>query len=311
VTRSGEVVVTGGCGFIGSRLALALVAAGEAVRLVDIVDPPADLEGRCPFERRDVTRPSDLAGAFRGARCVVHCAAHLSRGCGIDPAAGWTVNVEGTMNVLREVGRAGEPPRVLFPSTGGVYRAAPAYPVGEDGATAAHNLYTASKLAGEAMLVAAAMRSGLAAVVLRLFTVYGPGPASGRRGHFVAGWVERIEAGEPLPIHGSGEQTIDATHVDDVVRAIRAAMACAMPASACATYNVGSGRETRVAEVAAYLREVHCRIEVVHVPAPRPPPARQFADITRARAELGYEPTVTPRHGLQALLRARLAEDRR
>jgi UDP-glucose 4-epimerase len=298
-----EIVITGGCGFIGSRLALALIESGAAVRVIDVATPPADLAGACAIERRDLRDPGAVRGAFDGAAAVVHCAGLLSRQCDDDPADGWACNVEGTMHVLRELAA---PTRVVFLSTGGVYDAGDRYPIDERAPLISRNVYAASKLAGEAMVATAALRSGLTAAVLRLFTVYGPGPASGRRGHFVAGWLERMARGEPLLVHGTGDQTVDATHVSDVVRAIRLVLAAPLVGGASVTYNIGSGRETPVREVARYLRTAWPRTEVRHVPVPRATPARQFGNIARARTELGYEPRIEPHAGLLALAHATL-----
>jgi len=300
---SGEIVVTGGCGFIGSRLALALLDAGERVRVLDIAPPPADLAGRCAVDRVDIRDAAATSRPLIGARAIVHCAGALARLCEDDADVGWTTNIEGTVHVLRALRAA---TRVVFLSTGGVYDAGDRLPIDEGAPLGTRNLYAASKLAGEAMVAAAAMRTGASAAVLRLFTVYGPGPASGRRGHFVAGWVERMVRGEPLLVHGSGAQTVDATHVSDVVRAIMLVLTAPLPAGASRTYNIGSGRETSVVEVASCLRAVAPRVEVQHVPAPRASPTRQLASIARARAELGYEPAIEPRAGIVAFARAAL-----
>ena len=292
------IVIVGGAGFIGSRLGCALAAAGEHVRLVDIVPPPDDA-WRCTFERRDIRDPLALAGAFDGARAVVHCAALLRRLCDQDPIAGWATNVAGSLHVFRAAAAAGA--RIVFLSTGGVYDRPERLPADERAPVAPRDLYVASKLAGEAMAAAAAFEARVTAVVVRLFTVYGPGPASGRRGHFLAHWLERATAGEPLVIHGEGAQTIDATHVDDVVRGLRAAIDLPLPVGACRTFNLGSGRETAVREVADWLREIAPGLDVRRVPMPASIPERQFADITLARATLGYAPQIAPRDGVRAL----------
>jgi UDP-glucose 4-epimerase len=293
--------ITGGCGFIGSRLALALCDDGVEVRVADIAPPPPDVRRRCAIAPIDIRDPAALRGAFDGAAVVFHCAALLSRGCDLDRDAGWDTNVAGTAHVLDEVARAGVP-RVVFVSTGGVY-AGQDPPVHEGSGVVARTLYAATKLAGEAMVAAGAMRSGASAVVLRLFTVYGPGPASGRRGHFIAGWLERMLRGEPLIVHGSGAQTVDATHVEDVVRAMQLALAVPVPAGEHRVYNIGSGRETAVIDIARWFRAVDPHVELRHLPPRASTPARQLADIRRARSELGYVPAIDPRAGILALAR--------
>jgi UDP-glucose 4-epimerase len=293
--------ITGGCGFIGSRLALALADDGIDVRVVDLAPPPPDLRRRCAIAPVDIRDRAALRRVFDRAAVVFHCAALLGRACELDRDDAWDTNVAGTGHVLDEVARAGVP-RAVFTSTGGVY-AGQDPPVHEGSRVLARTLYAASKLAGEAMVAAAMMRSRATAVVLRLFTVYGPGPASGTRGHFIAGWLEHMLRGEPLIVHGDGSQTVDATHVDDVVRAMQLAMRVPIGAGEHRVYNIGSGCETPVIDVARCLRAVEPGVELRHVPPPASTPARQLADIGRARSELGYAPAIAPRAGIIALAR--------
>jgi nucleoside-diphosphate-sugar epimerase len=304
VTR--RIAVVGGCGFIGSRLGIAMSAAGNDVTVLDVAPPPPDLAASCRVETCDVTVPGSLRGALEDADAVYLAAALLAKQCGERPGRAWAVNVAGTSHVLSEIVAAGRRPHVVFLSTGTVY-ASPAarYPVPEDAQTTARDLYTASKLAAEQIVASAAAAGSFPATLLRLFTVYGPGPASGRRGHFVAGWLERAAADLPLRISGDGTQTIDLTHVDDVVAACRVATSLPGVDGACRVFNVGSGTETRVRDVARWMREVVPSLTVVRVPPRWSAPARQFGDIRRASAELGYSPAVQPEAGIKSLLRER------
>lgn len=300
-------VVVGGCGFIGSCLARSLAASGGDVTVLDLAPPPPELVSLCRVERRDVTDSQSLRGAFDGADVVYLCAALLAKQCAARPDVGWAVNVGGTVNVLSGILASGQRPRVVFLSSGAVYAGAAArYPVAEDGPTEARDLYTSSKLAGEHIVASAAQAGQLGASALRLFTVYGAGPASGRRGHFVASWIERAAEGRPLTIVGDGTQTIDLTHVDDVVHACRLAVEAPVAEGECRTYNVGSGTETRISDVARWLCEVVPSLRVTNVPPEGRILTRQFADLARAGAELGYSPRVRPEDGITSLVRERL-----
>ncbi|HEX8213753.1 MAG TPA: NAD(P)-dependent oxidoreductase [Longimicrobium sp.] len=305
--RPGRVVIVGGCGFIGSRLANALAARGADVTVADIAPPPADLDSRCRVEERDVRRAAGLRGVARGAEAVFALAAKLKKTCEEDPACGWQTNVLGMANLLDEVIASGSRPRVVFTSSGGVYDPdGTVFPTPESGALRAIGLYAASKLAGEGMVAASAAAGGFSAVIFRPFTVFGAGPAAGERGHFIAHWLELAAAGRPLTLHGDGCGTVDLTCVDDAVRALEMAARAPIPPRQCRTYNLGGGTETPVAEVARWMREADPSITVTHTAAPHQSPSRQSADMRRIREELGYEPAVHPRDEIRRLVEARL-----
>jgi UDP-glucose 4-epimerase len=306
---TGRTVVVGGCGFIGSRLANALARRAIDVTVLDVAEPPPDIDPRCAVERRDITDCRSLRGAFARTDAVFALAAKLVKLCEEDPAAGWATNVTGLRNVLEETMRSGRGTRVVFTSSAAVYDREVPVPTPETASLRPRGVNGASKVAGEGMVAAAAAaaaRQGISAVVVRPFTVYGPGPASGARGHLVAHWIEQAEAGSPLSLHHGGEQTVDLGHVDDVVRALDAARSTPLPPGGCAFYNVSSGVESRVADVARWMQEVSQAIRIAHVRSARESPARQCADIGRARAELGYEPRTLPEAGVKGLVAERL-----
>lgn len=304
---SGRAVIVGGCGFIGSRLANALARQGVAVTVLDVAPPPFDLDSRCGIERRDIREERQLRGVFDGADTVFALAAKLVKLCEEDPAAGWATNVTGLRNVLEETLRSGHRTRIVFTSSAAVYDRGVPVPTPETASVYPRGVYGASKVAGEGMVAAAAATAPEgSAVVIRPFTVYGPGPASGARGHFIAHWVELATKGAPLSLHRGGEQTVDLGHVDDVVRALDAARRAVVRPGHCAIYNVSSGVETRVADVARWMQEVLPAVRISNAPAPRESPARQRADLARARAELGFEPRISPEAGVKSLLAERL-----
>ncbi len=305
--RHGRAAIVGGCGFIGSRLANALARQGVVVTVIDVAEPPADLDPRCSIEHRDITDGRQLRGAFGGTDTVFALAAKLVKLCEEDPAVGWATNVTGLRNVLEETLRSERGIRVVFTSSAAVYARGVPVPTPETASLHPRGVYGASKVAGEGMVAAAAAatRDG-SAVVVRPFTVYGPGPASGARGHFIAHWIEQATTGAPLSLHYGGEQTVDLGYVDDVVRALQAARVASLPPGQCATYNVSSGIETRVADVARWMRDVLPALRTSSAPSPRESPARQCADIGRARAELGFEPRTLPEAGVKSLLAERL-----
>ena len=301
-----RAVIVGGCGFLGSNLAFSLARDGASVTVVDVRPAPPELKALCAFERHDVTAGHSLRGVLADADTVVVMAAKLAKQCDEDPADAWRTNVDGTARTLSAIVESGARPRVVFFSSGSVY-ATPAarYPTPEDSHTSDASIYARSKLTGERLTEEAASAGSFSAVVLRPPTVYGPGPAAGERGHFIAGWIDRAVRGEPLPVHDAGTQTVDLVHVYDVVLACRLALDLALPSAACRVFNVGSGRESRVLDVARWMHDVEPSLEFVHV-AGQGTPDRQLLDLTRARDELGFVPRTPPDAGVKHLLRQRL-----
>jgi len=158
-----------------------------------------------------------------------------------------------------------------------------------------------------AMISAAVQTSGLTAIMLRLFTVYGEGPAAGWKGHFIAGWIERVLQGLPLTVFGSGQQTVDATHVNDVVRAMMLASKASLTHGEHHVFNIGSGKETAVRAIAAWMRAVEPSVSVAYEGSAHASPPRQIADCSKARTVPDYFPRIAPETGIQNLLRHSLA----
>jgi UDP-glucose 4-epimerase len=301
-----RVAVVGGAGFIGSRLASALVENGADVTILDLEDPPLGLEARCRLRRVDLRDRRALRRALAGFETVFLAAGWLAKHCDEDPAGGWAVNAVGVRNVVDELEAESRAVRVVFLSSASVYWSpAPAYPIPESSPVRAVDPYTASKIEAEGTLKCAARRGLISAVVFRPFTVYGPGPAAGARGHFVTHWIECALANVPLTIHGDGRQTVDLVHVDDLVGACLAAHVIDPGFE---ILNIGSGIETRISDVAGWMREVLPTLEVVSTSAPRIARVRQVADIRRARDLLGWRPRIHPYHGVKGLLGERLRE---
>ena len=291
----------GGSGFIGSRLTAALVETGADVTVLDLEPPPASLESRCRSVRVDIAVPGELRGLLAEVDTVFLTAARLAKLCDEDPTGGWEVNAVGVRNVVAALAANGRCPRVIFTSSGTVYRSpAPTYPTPESAPLQARDTYTAAKIEAERTLARASRQGALSAVVLRPYTVYGPGPASGKRGHFVALWIERALAGRPLVVHGDGRHTVDLTHVDDVVRAGLAAMS--LDTRFC-VLNVGSGTETTLLELAQWMRTVVPTVELRRTPS-RGGPKRRLGDVRLADQLLGWQPAVRPRDGITELLKS-------
>lgn len=296
-----RTLVTGGAGFIGSNLALALLEQGHDVRALDNLSTGsrANLSGDVELIEGDVRSREQVEAAARGAEVVFHLAALPSITRSLrDPITTNAVNVEGTLNVLLAARDEGVR-RVVAASSSSVYGDAPGMPRRESGATSPIAPYPVSKLAGERYCFAATRSYGLETVVLRYFNVFGErqDPRSDYAAvipRFIAGMLR----GERPPVHGDGTASRDFTYVGNVVEATTAA-AEADAASGLAI-NVATGSNRSVNELVLILNEL-----LGTALAPRELPPREgdvqmsLADVSLAREVLGYEPAVGFREGLE------------
>ncbi|MDR7556005.1 MAG: SDR family oxidoreductase [Armatimonadota bacterium] len=311
-------LVTGGAGFIGAHLVRALVERGQPVRVLDnfSTGTPANLAhvlGQpvpqpAPGDRVRVGPVEILHGDVRdlevcrqacaGVEVVFHQAAMRSVPRSVDdPQGAHAHNATGTLHVLLAAAQAGVR-RVVYASSSSVYGDDPTLPKREDQSPAPVSPYAASKLAGEAYCRAFARVYGLSTVSLRYFNVFGPlqDPRS-QYAAVIPRFITWTLRGEPLEVHGDGLQSRDFTYVDNVVDAnLRAADA---PDLRGEVFNVGCGERLTLLDVAAAIeRAVGREVARVHTP-PRPGDVRHtLADITRARARLGYEPRIRFAEGI-------------
>jgi len=291
-------LVTGAAGFVGSHLVEELLDRGYRVRGLD-----DHSTGR--RENLDAVRDDDLFTLLTGdvrdgetvtravgdADYVFHLAARTSVPASLDrPAETTRVNCTGTATVFEVARERGA--EVVFASSAAVYGPDAPVPAGEDAPLEPASPYALSKRYGEGL----ARQLDLPAVALRYFNVYGPRQRpDGPYAAVIPAFVERMRAGDRPVIYGDGEQTRDFVFVGDVVAAtIRAA-----ERADGGVYNVGSGTRVSIRELATTLDDVlGAGLEPVY-DDPRPGDIRHSgADISRARADLGYEPEVDLREGL-------------
>lgn len=296
------IVVTGGSGFIGTHLCEHLLDEGHKVRIVDIVPPKMGLNAE--FVRASVLDALRLKKVLDGADGVVHLAALIDVAASVsDPYVDFSVNAEGTMNVLEAARRAGVK-KVAFASSAAVYGNPVRLPVDEEHPTEPLSPYGASKLAAEKYVLLYNSLYGMENTSLRLFNVYGEGqnPASPYSGVITKFADALVEGAKPV-IYGDGGQTRDFVHVDDVCNAFVRAVegqGCDMP------LNIASGTETSVRE----LLEMMCGIMGTGFgpefkPERKGEIARSVADIKLAKKKIGYSPKLALSQGLRELLEAK------
>lgn len=308
------VLVTGGAGAIGGNLVQALAAAGAEVTVLDDLSSGfADNLPQRPNVRllaASVLDEAALAAAFaRRPRWVFHLAALFANQNSIEhPERDLAVNGTGLLRVLARA--AEQPPeRFVFSSSSCLYPAGVPQPMREESAGGPHTTpYQATKALGEHYCEIFERQHGVPTVRARLFNSYGPGERSGRYRNVIPNFIARALAGQPLPITGSGEETRDFTFVADIATGL---LLCGTAKAAVgASINLGSGRETRIGDLAeAINRETGNSAGVACEPRRSwDTIARRVAAIDRARDLLGFAPAVALEEGLSATvawLRAR------
>lgn len=298
-----RVLVTGGAGFVGSNLVRRLMRAGSRVTVLDDLFtgrlenlPAAGYE----FVHGSVCDAPLVNRLVGEAQVVFHAAARNIVVSTRDPREDFETNVGGTLNVLlaaRE--HADSVRRVVYTSSTSVYGNPRHLPISEDDHLSLLTPYAVSKLGGENYCMAFYESYGLPATAVRYSNIYGPGqdPANPYCG-VVAKFIESLFAGEAPVIHGDGNQTRDFTFVDDAVEAT--VLAATRERALGEVFNVGTGTETRVNELAAALIRiigsgkipVHMdRRDVDNI-------RRRVVNIEKARRALRWSPEVTLEQGL-------------
>ena len=295
-----RVAVVGGAGFIGSNLVDALVERGDDVIVVDNLSTGyrRNLNPTAPLCDVDIAVDSEgLISALDGREAVFLTAALARVPRSIeDPIGTHAVNVTGSLRVLKAAVDAGVR-RVVYSSSSSVYGDQPTLPLTEDMPPAPLNPYACQKYMGEIYARNFSRVYGLETVCLRYFNVYGPRQVTeGAYRLVISIFMDQRARGEPMTIHGDGEQTRDFTWVGDVVRAnILAAESERVGEGE--PINVGAGAEVSIKRVAELIGGA-----LVHVP-PRGFDERfKRAGIDRARQLLGWEPRVQIEEGIRRIM---------
>jgi UDP-glucose 4-epimerase len=301
------VVVTGGAGFIGSELVRQLAARGERVLVVDNLvngkrENIEDVLSDCVVLLESDVREIDAAGVhLRDAKIVYHLACLGVRHSVHSPHENHDVNATATLRLLAAC-REAEVPRFVYVSSSEVYGTARWTPMTEDHPTSPCTVYGASKLAGECYARAYFRTYGYPTSIVRPFNTYGPrSHHEGDSGEVIPKFLLRCLAARPMVVFGDGMQTRDFTYVSDTAAGIL--LAGESDASIGETINLGSGQEVTVNDLARTVAAVTGRPDAaVQYDATRPGDVlRLCADISAARATLGFAPTVTLDEGLKRL----------
>ena len=307
-----KALVTGGAGFIGSNLVRALLERGDEVRVLDnfstgLRDNLAGLEDDVEVVEGELRSYERVHNATRGVEVVFHQGALPSVPRSVqDPLTTGAVNVEGTLNVLLAARDEGVR-RVINASSSSVYGNSGTLPRVETQFPDPISPYAVSKLAGERYCVSFARVYGLETVTLRYFNVFGPSqdPTS-QYAAVVPRFIAAVDAGDPVPIYGDGEQSRDFTYVDNVVEA-NVLAADADDASG-AVLNVATGTSRSVNALADTIGEVLGKpVEREYLDARTGDVRDSWADVSAAQRILGWEARIDLDQGLRLTAEAFLA----
>jgi UDP-glucose 4-epimerase len=292
------VVVTGGAGFIGSHVVDMARAEGSEVVVIDDLSSgsPDNVPSDVRLEVLDITDRPALDRAIDAAKpsLIYHLAAQASVTRSVeDPQRDCEVNVVGTLGVLEAAARHGV--QVIFTSTGGaIYGNDAPLPTNEDSPPVPISPYGASKWAAEAYVNTWREAKGVPHAVCRLANVYGPRQRAHGEAGVVAIFSYLLWSGQSPILFGFGEPTRDYVHVEDVARALRAAVGRA------GTFNVSTGIETDVRTLFELMREIAgSTVEPELAPLRPGELTRSLMDPSRAREALGWEPQITLKAGLE------------
>jgi len=303
------IFVTGAAGFIGSHVSGALLARGDRVFGLDNFDPFYDRR----IKERNLAalsaHPSfsflegDIRDAFALARwgegirpdALIHLAAKAGVRPSVDDPVGYAdVNIHGTIRML-EWARERRVPRVLFASSSSVYGGNTKVPFSEDDFVD-HPVspYAATKKAGELLCHTYCHLYGTNVAALRFFTVYGP---SQRPEMAIHKFTRLILDGKEIDLYGDGSSRRDYTYIDDIVSGVLGALA-APPGYR--VYNLGESDTISLSDLVSLIEEACGKAAVRRFKPPQPGDVPvTFADISRARKEIAYDPRTPIARGIR------------
>jgi UDP-glucose 4-epimerase len=262
-----RILVTGAAGFIGSQLVRRLQAVGEVVGLDDLstgsLDNLKGVDSRLVVG--SILDPDALGEAIEGCNAVVHLAARPSVPRSVaDPLASHEANATGTLKVL-DAARALNDPLVIVASSSSVYGANPTLPKSESALTMPMSPYAVSKLATEQYAMAWQHSYGMRTLAFRFFNVFGPYQAPGHAyAAVVPAFLWAALRGEPLTVHGDGQQSRDFTYVGTLCEVIADALQRGVSHNW--PVNLAFGTRTTLLEMIAMLEQILDRqLDVEHV----------------------------------------------
>jgi UDP-glucose 4-epimerase len=297
-----KIIVTGGAGFIGSHLVDDLLKNGHEVIVIDNfsngkienISQNHDNE-KLQVKKADVSNYNKIGNLFKGVDWVFHLAALADIVPSINnPLKYHKSNVDGTISVL-EASRKNEIKRFIYIASSSCYGIPDNYPTSENASIKPEYPYALSKYLGEQIALHWNKIYNLPVVSLRLFNVYGPrARTSGTYGAVFGVFLAQKYHKKPFTVVGDGTQTRDFTFVNDIVNGLYIAANSNIENEA---INLGSGNTYSINKLVDLLGG-----ETINIPKRPGEPDCTFADISKAKRLLGYEPKVTFEEGVKIML---------
>jgi UDP-glucose 4-epimerase len=295
-----RLFVTGGAGFVGGHLVRELAPDNDVTVLDDLSTGERErVPDGVTFVHGDVRDQRKLKREIRAADVVFHQAGVVGVPASLEnPTRSNHVNTGATVQLLDYARRYDT--RVVLASSAAVYGHPASTPIAEDHPLEPTSPYGVDKLAVDHYARVFADRYDLPAVVLRYFNVYGRRTGPNPYSAVVDTFLKQAHDGDPITVHGTGEQTRDFVHIDDVVQANCLAGTTDAVGQA---YNVGTGSSVSIRQLAVLIRAAtDSDSTVTHTDGRTGDIDHSEADLARARSALGYEPTTPLRDGIRALV---------
>jgi UDP-glucose 4-epimerase len=311
MSSSSRVLVTGGAGFIGSHIVDRLLAQDLEVVVIDNLQT-GRLENiakhkndkRLRIVCGDIRDAQVVKDSVEGVEAVVHQAAMISVMQSFEnPVLTNEVNTSGTLNLLKASVDSGVK-RFVYASSCVVYGNIETVPIKEDWLPKPASPYGVSKLAAEGYVRVFGDTYGLETVCLRYFNVYGPRQSYSDYSGVITQFINRLVKDLSPVVFGDGDQTRDFVHVYDVAEANMLSLKTVGIAGE--TFNIGSGVATTISQLANMLLGItdKTHLKLVHSEPRKGDIKHSFADISKARKRLQFNPKVSLRDGLETLIKA-------
>jgi len=297
-----KILITGGAGFIGSHLVDKLVVDHELTILDNlstgkIENLQSHLEQeKINFIKGDITNTETVKKAVKGMDAIIHLAALTSVPESIrKPLIYNKVNTIGTLKLVRQAAKS-KVKQIIFSSSAAVYGNPIYLPIKETHPLKPLSPYAASKIAAENYLKTYSNLYKIKATILRIFNAYGPRQTLSQYAGVITIFINNALKGKPLRIFGDGYQVRDFIYIEDVVEAFK----LALEAKRTATYNIATGKPTKIITLAETIKELTQTKSQITFTKPRKGDIRySYADITKAQNELGFQPKTTLKEGLK------------